>query len=255
MNIRVLGCHGSQLPNYNTTCFLIGQNTLVDAGAITSVLSLREQQKIDYVFVTHAHLDHIRDLMFLADNIYYQRREKPLVIVGTKGIIDAIHRNLFNNVVWPDFSRIPNSKTPVIKFQIIKPGRKQQIGDLLVKAVNLHHSVETVGYIIEAEGKALIFMGDTGPTEEVWQTAGKIEGLKAVFIETSLPNRMSDVADKTGHLTPRYLAAELKKLAQAKPIIYLYHIKPIYRKIIRKEVAAIKDREIRIIEDGQKIRI
>ncbi|NTW17790.1 MAG: MBL fold metallo-hydrolase, partial [Syntrophaceae bacterium] len=68
MNIRVLGCHGSQLPNYNTTCFLIGQNTLVDAGAITSVLSLREQQKIDYVFVTHAHLDHIRDLMFLADN-------------------------------------------------------------------------------------------------------------------------------------------------------------------------------------------
>ncbi|MEN6330910.1 MAG: MBL fold metallo-hydrolase, partial [Smithella sp.] len=171
------------------------------------------------------------------------------------GIIDAIHRNLFNNVVWPDFSRIPNSKTPVIKFQIIKPGRKQQIGDLLVKAVGLHHSVETVGYIIEAEGKAVIFMGDTGPTEEVWQTAGKIEGLKAVFIETSLPNRMSDVADKTGHLTPRYLAAELKKLAQAKPIIYLYHIKPIYRKIIRKEVAAIKDREIRIIEDGQKIRI
>ncbi|MEN6487779.1 MAG: 3',5'-cyclic-nucleotide phosphodiesterase [Smithella sp.] len=255
MNIRVLGCHGSQLPNYNTTCFLIGQNVLVDAGAITSVLSLREQQKIDYVFVTHAHLDHIRDLMFLADNIYYQRREKPLVIVGTRGIIDAIHRNLFNNVVWPDFSRIPNSKTPVIKFQIIKPGRKQQIGDLLVKAVGLHHSVETVGYIIEAEGKAVIFMGDTGPTEEVWQTAGKIEGLKAVFIETSLPNRMSDVADKTGHLTPRYLAAELKKLAQAKPIIYLYHIKPIYRKIIRKEVAAIKDREIRIIEDGQKIRI
>jgi len=66
---------------------------------------------------------------------------------------------------------------------------------------------------------------------------------------------MSDVADKTGHLTPCYLAAELKKLDRAKPIIYLYHLKPIYRKIIRKEVAAIKDREIRIIEDGRKIRI
>ncbi len=255
MNIRVLGCHGSQLPNYNTTCFLIGQNVLIDAGAITSVLSLREQQKIDYIFVTHAHLDHIRDIVFLADNIYYQRRGKPLVIVGTMGTIDAIHRNLFNNIIWPDFSKIPDSKTPVIKFQIIKPGRKQQIGGLLIKAVNLHHSVESVGYIIETEGKAVIFMGDTGPTEEIWQIAGKTAGLKAVFIETSLPNGMSDVADKTGHLTPRFLANELKKLAQAKPTIYLYHIKPGYRKTVRKEVAAIKGREIRIIEDGQRIRI
>ena len=83
----------------------------------------------------------------------------------------------------------------------------------------------------------------------------KTKGLQAIFIETSLPNGMSDVADKTGHLTPRYLADELKKLVRAKPIIYLYHLKPIYRKIIRKEVADIKDDNIRIIEDGQRIRI
>ena len=255
MNIRVLGCHGSQLPNYNTTSFLIGQNVLVDAGTITSVLSLREQLKIDYIFITHAHLDHVRDIMFLADNICYQRREKPLVIVSTKGIIDAIHRHLFNNIIWPDFSKIPNSKAPVIKFQIIKPGKKQKIGDFQIRAIDLHHVVETVGYIIEAKGKAVIFMGDTGPTEEAWQIARKTEGLKAVFIETSLPDGMKDIADKTGHLTPRSLAGELKKLTEAKPEIYLYHMKPSYRKIIRKEVAAIKDRKIHIIEDGQKIRI
>jgi len=255
MNVRVLGCSGSQLPDYKTTCFLLGQNVLVDAGAVTSVLSLREQQKIDYIFVTHAHLDHIRDIVFLADNIYYQRREKPLVIVGTKGTLDAIHRCLFNNLIWPDFSRIPSPKTPVVKFQVIKPGRKQKIGDLLIKAVHLHHSVESVGYIIETEGRSVIFMGDTGPTEEIWRTAEKIKGLQAIFIETSLPNGMSDVADKTGHLTPHYLEAELEKLDPAKPAIYVYHIKPVYRKIIRKEVAAIKDREIHIIEDGQRIRI
>jgi ribonuclease BN (tRNA processing enzyme) len=255
MNIRVLGCHGSQLPNYNTTSFLIGRNVLVDAGTITSVLSLREQKKIDYIFITHAHLDHVRDIMFLADNICYQRRGKPLVVVSTKGIIDAIHRHLFNNIIWPDFSRIPNSKAPVIKFQIITPGKKQQIGDLQIRAINLHHVVEAVGYIIEAQGKTVIFMGDTGPTEEAWQIARKTEGLKAIFIETSLPDGMKDIADKTGHLTPRSLAGELEKLAQAKPVIYLYHMKTSYCKIIRKEVAAIKDRKIHIIEDGQKIRI
>ena len=255
MNIRVLGCHGSQLPNYNTTSFLLGPNVLIDAGAITAVLSLPEQLKIDYIFITHAHLDHVCDIMFLADNICYQRRKKPLVIVSTKGIIDAIHRHLFNNVIWPDFSKIPNSKTPVMKFQIIKPGRKQKIGDLQIMAIDLHHVVESVGYIVEAKGKAVIFLGDTGPTEEAWQIARKTAGLRAIFVETSLPNGMKDIADKTGHLTPLSLAGELKKLTEAKPEIYLYHMKQSYREIICKEVAAIKDRKLHIIEDGQTIKI
>jgi ribonuclease BN (tRNA processing enzyme) len=255
MNIRVLGCHGSQLPNCNTTSFLLGQNVLVDAGTVTSVLSLKEQSKIDYIFITHAHLDHVCDIMFLADNMCYQRRKKPLVIVSTKGIIEAIHKHLFNNVIWPDFSRIPSPKAPLIKFQIISPGKKQKIGDLQIRAIDLHHVVETVGYIIEAKGKSIIFLGDTGPTEEVWKVAKKTKGLKAVFIETSLPDGMKDIADITGHLTPCTLAAELKKLTGAKPSIYLHHIKPSYHKAICKEVAAIKDRTIHIMEDGQTIRI
>jgi ribonuclease BN (tRNA processing enzyme) len=255
MNIRVLGCHGSQLPNYNTTSFLIGQHVLVDAGTVTTVLSMEEQLKIDYIFITHAHLDHIRDLTFIADNIYYQRRKKPLTIISTEGIIETIHKNLFNNVIWPDFSRLPSVKLPVIKFRIIKPGKKQKIDSLHVTAIDLHHVVETVGYLIEAGGKSVIFMGDTGPTEEAWQIAKKTKDLKAVFIETSLPDGMKDIARKTGHLTPLSLGAELKKLQSIKPAIYLYHLKPNYHEDIRKEVAAIKDRKIHIIEDGQIIRI
>jgi ribonuclease BN (tRNA processing enzyme) len=255
MNIRVLGCHGSQLPDYNTTSFLIGRNVLVDAGTVTTVLSLEEQLKIDYIFITHAHLDHIRDLTFIADNIYYQRRKKPLTIISTEGIIDTIHRHLFNNVIWPDFSKLPSAKSPVIKFRIIKPGKKQKIDNLQVKAIDLHHVVETVGYVIESGGKTVIFMGDTGPTEEAWQIARKTKGLQAVFVETSLPDGMKDIARKTGHLTPLSLGIELNKLQSVRPAIYLYHLKPNYHKAICKELAAIKDRKIRIIEDGQMIRI
>ena len=255
MKIRVLGCHGSQLPNYNTTSFLLGQNVLLDAGTITTVLSLREQLKIDYVFITHAHLDHVRDIAFLADNIFFQHRKNPLVIVSTKGILDSLHRHLLNNVIWPDFSKIPSAKAPLVKFRAIVPGKKQTIGDLQIKAIDLNHVVETVGYVIESKGKALMFLGDTGPTKEVWQAAQKTKGLQAIFIETSLPDSMKDVADMTGHLTPFSLQAELKKLKGKKPDIYLYHMKPSYQEVIRKEVAAIKDRKIHIIEDGQIIRI
>jgi ribonuclease BN (tRNA processing enzyme) len=255
MNIRVLGCHGSQLPNYNTTSFLIGQNILVDAGTVTTVLSLPEQLKIDYIFITHAHLDHVRDLTFLADNVCFQRRKKPLYIISTRGIIQAIHEHLFNNTIWPDFSRLPSPQTPLIKFKIIRPGRRQKIGDLQVTAIDLHHVVETVSYVVEQQGKSVMFFGDTGPTVKAWQIAGKTKGLKAIFIETSLPDGMKDIADKTGHLTPLSLAAELTKLTGAKPDIYLYHMKPNYHEAIRKEVAMIRDRKLHIIEDGQTIRI
>lgn len=255
MKIRVLGCHGSQLPNHNTTSFLLGQNILVDAGTVTTVLSLKEQLKIDYIFITHAHLDHVRDIMFLADNICYERGKKPLIIVSTKGIIETIHRHLFNDVIWPDFSKIPSAKAPLVKFQAIVPGKKQTIGDLQISAIALNHVVETVGYVMEFKGKAVIFLGDTGPTEEAWHVAQKTKGLRAIFIETSLPYFMKKVANMSGHLTPSSLQAELKKLKGKKPDIYLYHMKTSYHEVIRKEVAAIKDRKIHIIEDGQIIRI
>ncbi len=255
MKIRVLGCHGAQLPNYNTTSFLLGENILIDAGAVTTVLTLKEQLKIDYVFITHAHLDHVRDIAFLADNIFFQHREKPLLIVSTKGILEAIHRHIFNNVIWPDFSKIPNVKTPLIKFQAIVPGKKQTIGDLQISTIDLHHVVETVGYVIEVKNKAVIFLGDTGPTEKAWQVAQKTKGLKAIFIETSLPDSMKEVAGLTRHLTPLSLQTELKKLKSKKPDIYLYHMKPSYRKAIRKEVAVIKESKIHIIKDGQVIRL
>jgi ribonuclease BN (tRNA processing enzyme) len=255
MKVRVLGCNGSQLPDFNTTSFLLGQNILLDAGTVTTVLSLKEQLKIDYILITHAHLDHVRDVMFLADNMCYERRGKPLFIVSTKGIIEAIHSHLFNNVIWPDFSRIPSAKAPLIKFQIIKPGKKQTIGDLQITAIDLNHAVETVGYVIELKGEAVMFLGDTGPTEGAWQVAEKLKDLNAVFIETSLPNSMKYIADIAGHLTPFSLQTELNKLKGKKPDIYLYHIKPTYAETIRKEIAAIKDRKIHIIKDGQIIRI
>lgn len=255
MNIRVLGCNGSQLPDCNTTSFLLGHKVLLDAGAVTTVLNLKEQLQIDYILITHSHLDHVRDLMFLADNIYHQRKNNPLMIISTQEIIGAIRRHLFNNVIWPDFSRIPSAKNPLIKFQIIKPGKKLTIGDFQISAINLNHVVETVGYVIENKNKTVIFLGDTGPTDQVWQVANKIINLNALFIETSLPDSMRDVADMAGHLTPSSLQSELAKLKGKKTKIYLYHLKPSYREVIRKKVAAIKDKRIYFIQDGQRIRI
>ena len=255
MKIRVLGCHGSQLPHFNTTSFLIENRILIDAGTVTPVLSLRQQLFIDYVFVTHAHLDHVRDIVFLVDNLYYAGRKRPLTVVSSKGIIDSLRRHLFNNVIWPDFSRIPSVAEPLLKFQTVSPGRKKQFGGFQVKALQLDHTVESLGFLIEHGKKAVLFLGDTGPTENVWKAAAAVEGLKAVFLETSLPGGMQETADKTGHLTPVTLAAELKKMNRIKPDIYIHHMKPQYASAIRREILSLRDKKIHIVKDGQVIRL
>lgn len=255
MKVRVLGCHGSQLPHHNITSFLLEKNILIDAGTVTQALTLEEQMRIEYIFVTHAHLDHVRDIAFLADNLYYAKRKKPLVILSSKGVIDSLHRHLFNNVIWPDFTKIPSVKEPLIKFETIAPGRTKNIGEYQVKAVGVHHTVETLGFVIQTKEKAVLFLGDTGPTDHAWKVAKTVKGMKAIFVETSLPGSLQAIADKTGHLTPVSLNVELRKLKDVRPDVYLYHMKPRYAEKIRQEVAIIQDRKIHIIGDGQVIRI
>lgn len=255
MKIRVLGCHGSQLPHFNTTSFLIENNILVDAGTVTTVLTLKEQLHIDYIFITHTHLDHVRDIVFLADNLYYAKRKKPLTVVSSRGIIDHLHLHLFNNVIWPDFSKIPTASAPTLKFQAITPGRKKRFGDFQVRVFELDHTVESLGFLMETEKKAAFFLGDTGLTERVWEAAASVTGLKAIFVETSLPASMQGLADKTGHLTPVTLAAELKKIHGIRPDIYIHHMKPQYASTIRREIISFRDKKIHIVKDAQIIRL
>ena len=255
MQIRVLGCHGSQTPGCNMTSFLLDGKILVDAGAITSSLTIEEQVNVDYVLVTHAHLDHVRDIMFLADNICYLQKGHPLIVIGTSNIIDTLKTHLFNNVVWPDFSLIPSPEHPVLEFRAIKPGQKMQLGDVYITAILVNHIIETVSYAVESKKGSFIIIGDTGSTEEVWKAANKMSDLRAVFIETSLPNSMKEVADMTGHLTPSGLEKELKKLDNGNHNIYLYHMKLRYREAIQNEIAMIRDRDINVLEDGEVIQI
>jgi cAMP phosphodiesterase len=259
MEIRVLGCHGSQLPGFGFTGFLIDGRTLMDAGSVTSVLTLEEQSRIDHVLISHAHLDHIRELASLADNLCCNPPKSPLTVISTPLVIETLKRHIFNGAIWPDFSILPSVEKPVLKFEPIRTGEKMRVGHLCVTAVPVHHSVETVAYVIESgQGSStatVIFVGDTGPTEEIWRVVEKEENVRAIFVETSLPGGMADVAELTGHLTPASLARELQKMGPLHPQIYLYHMKIQYHQQIRSEIDRMGDSHVHILQDGEVIRI
>ena len=67
MNVRVLGCHGGELPGHRTTCFLIDGKMTVDGGAMCQALQLKELLAIDDILLTHSHPDHAGSARELAN--------------------------------------------------------------------------------------------------------------------------------------------------------------------------------------------
>lgn len=247
MIIRILGCHGSDdrivddgVPHECSTCgFLINDEVLLDAGTIATKLDRVEQRRIRYVILTHIHLDHIRALPNLADNLAGDF-ETPLTILGTDDVYRGLRAHIFNNHVYPDFFAIPDPQHPVLRWRTLTMNQPNQLGDVRVIPVQVNHTVPAIGCIIADERSAVLFTGDTGPTEELWQIARGIEKLRAIFIECSYPNAMDALAQRSKHLTPNLLAHELTKIGRPEVPVYPYHLKPAYESRIREELGRIQ---------------
>ncbi|HBR18089.1 MAG: hypothetical protein A3G39_01550 [Deltaproteobacteria bacterium RIFCSPLOWO2_12_FULL_43_16] len=254
MRIRVLGCYGAEVPGYKASSFLINEDTLLDAGTVVSVLTVEEQLKIKNIIISHTHLDHIKDIQFLADNVI-GKKDEPINLISTHGILDILRANILNNIIWPDFTTIPSQNGAVLKFLPVKGKEACSIGDITVIPVRVNHTVEATGYIIRAKNSAIVYTGDTGCTDWIWEVAAKEKKLKAVFAEVSFPNSMADLADRSGHLTAEGLKKELGKLGKQDIPVYVFHMKPQYLGIIEKEISLLNNKKIKVLKQGDVIEI
>ncbi|HEY2029009.1 MAG TPA: 3',5'-cyclic-nucleotide phosphodiesterase [Myxococcales bacterium] len=239
MKIRVLGCHGGELPGHRTTCFLLDGTLTVDGGAITQTLSLDEIVRIDDIFLTHSHFDHVKDVPLMTD-LLVGKRDKPVVVHGPQETMEAMDEDVFNNRVWPDFRVIPTKEKPVVALAPLRDFETVHCQGLRIRAIPVHHPVYSVGYVIEGKMGAIAFSGDTGPTEDLWKAINATANVKAVFVEVSFPTTQQWLADVSGHLTPKTMMAELAKLDRRGAKIYLYHLKPSVIDEIKAEVAALE---------------
>jgi ribonuclease BN (tRNA processing enzyme) len=107
-----------------------------------------------------------------------------------------------------------------------------------------------VGYFITDNNASILYIGDTGPTEKIWREANKFQELKAIFIETSFPNRLLDFANSCGHLVPLTLKSELQKLNDSYIPIFIFHLKPRYSEAIKKEIEEIGNPNITVLGPG-----
>jgi ribonuclease BN (tRNA processing enzyme) len=249
VKLRVLGCSGAEFPGHNPPAFLIDGKLLLDGGTIGARLSEPEQWNIKNILITHSHLDHIKGIPFLADNIVIKNRRHSITLFGIKETLAALRENLLNDKLWPDFTKISAAIDPVIKLRNVTVNRAFRLGDYTIKASRVDHTVPAVGYTVkDRNGRVLLYTGDTGPTDKIWHAAPRVD---AVIVEVSFPNKMEALAIKTGHLTSRLLAKELDKMKNFHGRVYVTHPKPQYIGLIKKEIRRIDRPRIEMLKDGK----
>ncbi|WP_085812212.1 3',5'-cyclic-nucleotide phosphodiesterase [Geoanaerobacter pelophilus] len=247
MRLRVLGCSGAEFPGHSPSAFLIDDSLLLDAGTVGAVLSEEEQWRIKDILVTHSHLDHIRGIPLLADNIVVSGISRTVQVLGTTEVLAALGSHLMNGVIWPDFTRIPTPEAPVLRYQPITVEAPFQVGDYEVLACPVNHPVPAVGYRVSRGGASLLYTGDTGPTARIWELAGE---LAALIVEVSFPSEMEEIALLTGHLTPALLGIELAKLPKLPSRILITHLKPQYYDRIKDELEALRLPGVELLRGG-----
>lgn len=234
MKLKILGCSGGIGGNLRTTSMLLDHDVLIDAGTGVGDLSLDELRAIDYVFLTHSHLDHIACIPLLLDSIAGMR-DRPLTICATEETLETLQQHIFNWKVWPDFSQIPNPQQPYMRYRAISIGEAVMLNGRAITALPANHVVPAIGFHLASGANSLVFTGDTTTQNTFWELLNKIENLGYLLIETAFSNKDKELALLSKHLCPSLLAEELDKL-QLNPIIYITHLKPGETELTMREI-------------------
>jgi ribonuclease BN (tRNA processing enzyme) len=255
MRIRVLGSSGAELPGHRPPSFLLNGKILFDAGSLTNILPAKDLLKIEHIFITHTHLDHIMGIPFLADHLMFSEKRHKVNVIGIPAVIGAIQKNLLDGSIWPDFTAIPDTNEAILELKELELGQSIKIGGYTIAPYKVNHPVQAAGYLVEDERKRRFFYtGDMGPSDSTWEEIGEKQ-IHCLIIDVSFPSHMEQIAIRTGHLTPRLLKEELLKMKLPPRRIYVIHIKSQYIKLIKKELRESGIESLALLKEGDVIRL
>jgi len=236
MQIRILGCSGGIGAGLRTTSILFDQDVLIDCGTGIGDLSINQMKQIKHVFITHSHLDHTVSLPLLIDTIFGEV-DHALQIYARAETITAIKDHIFNWVMWPDFSELPNKENPSIVFHTIEPNQVTEIDGRKFHAIPVNHVVPTFGYVVTSQDDGVFaFSGDTKQNDTLWPVLNSYPKLDVFIVEAAFADELQDLATLAGHYCPATLSADLAKLEHSADI-WVTHLKPGSEEKIMDELA------------------
>ena len=221
MQIRVLGCSGSIAAGSRTTSFLIDDDVLIDAGTGVGDLTLDELARIDHIAVSHSHLDHVLSIGLLADSVARRRsaaHAPPIVVHALPETLQALRTHIFNGVIWPDFTRLPDATHPVLQLRAFAVGDVLHIGTRRIEVLPALHTVPAVGFAVRNGDAADAPPGCSAATPGRTRRCGHGWHKCASPRWSSRPRSRDDefeLARISRHLCPALLKGELAQLERA----------------------------------------
>jgi ribonuclease BN (tRNA processing enzyme) len=250
MKLRILGCSGGIGGDLRTTSMLLDDDVLIDAGTGVGDLSIEELSRIDHVFLTHSHLDHVTSIPFMVDSVGWMR-DTPITVHAIEPTLEILRQHLFNWKLWPDFTQIPDAQKPFLRYEAVALGKTVDLKGRKLTPLPANHVVPAIGYRLDSGRASLVFTGDTTVHDALWNEVNKIENLRYLLIETAFCNRERELAIASKHLCPSMLAEELAKLKR-KADVYITHLKPGEAELTMQEIMECAgDFRPRMLENNQ----
>ncbi|MDD1757466.1 MAG: ribonuclease Z [Methanotrichaceae archaeon] len=270
LTVTFLGTAGSlPTPERNPSAIMInreGELILLDCGEGTQRQMMRARtgmMRLNYIFITHLHADHILGIPGLIETMAFQGREQPLVIAGPVHTIELVEKLSSICFLARDFD---------VRAMDLEPGEVIRMKGYQVESLETHHSVPSLGFslvedqrlgkfnrdaavalgipsgpsfgklqrgqsikinsiLIQPEqvmgqsrpGRKIVYSGDTRPC---WAVELASCNADLLIHDGSLADDMAEWARETKHSTAGE-AARLAKRANVRQLV-LTHISPRY---------------------------
>lgn len=184
MKITFIGSsHGVPEPHRKCTCIMIevGEKVyFIDMGT-SAIDALRTRgisiNAVKGVFITHMHGDHTNGLIQFVDLItWYFQTPDPVICLPS----------LEAGRVIQDWLRVTlNAEEKEIRYRQTKPGVVFDDGAVKVTAFATQHCPNSHAYLVEAEGKAVLFTGDLWRPSVDFPLAAAEQPLDLVICESA----------------------------------------------------------------------
>jgi len=187
----------------------VGDKTIIfDAGSGTFMRLIEagiDYEEIDYIFVTHLHIDHVSDLLQYLW-AYHTHRQKDLYLFGPPGL-KKFYEHLTK--LASQFSHLPFE----VKVKEVDEGDAISLPFFKIDVIRTEHVDELVSicYKLKANKKIFGYSGDTDHSEKLIQF---FKDADVLVLECSTLNEQK----VKGHLVPKE-CAEIAKRAQVKKLV------------------------------------
>ncbi|MCE4606741.1 MAG: MBL fold metallo-hydrolase [Desulfurococcales archaeon] len=245
LKVTILGAGGSAPPpGYGGPSILLNHRenyAIVDCGEnCLSSMTLQgvDPCKIDYIYISHVHIDHWAGLPSLGVKLI-ERKCPYLTVITHSDAYDELRSYL--SIFMPS----------TLNLELKKLSLKEELflGSYSGKIFKVYHKVPTYGVIFLGEKgePLLVYTSDTGYKKELIDSIPKRP--KALFIEATLPSGLEEIAETTGHLTVTQ-AIRLASLLDPSFIVTVHLSESSLRELLNK-----KRENVIIPRDGMTINL